>query len=82
MRKYFNKKTGNVRSVYCNLCGKEIHMENGIITEGVFFANQNWGYFSNKDGQADSFDLCEECYDSIIKNFVIPIESTTVKEYI
>lgn len=82
MRKYVNKKSGKIKSIHCNLCGKEISMENGIITEGVFSADQNWGYFSNKDGQADSFDLCEECYNSITDKFVIPIDSTTIKELI
>lgn len=82
MRKYVNKKTGKLKSIYCNLCGKEINMENNIVTEGVFSANQNWGYFSNKDGQADSFDLCEECYNSITEKFRIPVETTVIKELI
>lgn len=82
MRKYVNKRTEKLKVIYCNLCGKEINMENGIITEGVFTANQKWGYFSGKDGQADSFDLCEECYNSITEKFAIPVESSAIKELI
>ncbi|NLL92600.1 MAG: hypothetical protein GX225_00420 [Clostridiales bacterium] len=36
-------------------------------------ADYVWGYFSEKDGERHSFDLCEDCYDAMIKNFKIPI---------
>ena len=32
------------------------------------------GYFSGKDGESCSFDLCEECFDEITKGFLIPTE--------
>ena len=33
----------------------------------------SWGYFSKKDGETHSFDLCEECYDKWIGGFQIPV---------
>ena len=40
----------------------------------VFSADCVWGYFSNKDGERHSFDLCESCYDELLKTFLIPVE--------
>ena len=31
---------------------------------------RNW----EKDGQTHRFDLCEKCYDELIKSFLIPID--------
>ena len=47
-------------------------VENGILKEGCFEADAVFGYFSKKDGQIHSFDLCEECYDKLIAGFRIP----------
>lgn len=33
---------------------------------------KNWGYFSNKDGTRAKINICEECYDEMIKSFQIP----------
>ena len=33
---------------------------------------KNWGYFSNKDGTCQKINICEECYDDMIKSFQIP----------
>ena len=33
-----------------------------------------WDYFSEKDGERHSFDLCEECYDELVNQFRIPVE--------
>ena len=35
---------------------------------------KRWGYFSNKDNEVHRFDLCEECYDRMVSQFVIPVE--------
>ena len=68
--------------VFCNQCGREIETEQGIVKEGGFHAVQNWGYFSNRDGLKDAFDLCETCYDKITENFEIPVERSEVREYL
>ena len=35
---------------------------------------KSWGYFSGKDGEIHSFDLCESCYDLLVQEFKIPPE--------
>ena len=35
MRKYEKKETGTLTELYCNRCGKKLHVENGIAMEGV-----------------------------------------------
>lgn len=71
MRIYTINMEKKIELVKCNKCGKEIFTENGIIKEGAFFAETLWGYFSNKDGEKHSFDLCEKCYDELVDSFVI-----------
>lgn len=76
MRQYRKetKEIGCVEKIVCNQCGKEIPVFNGHENEGVFHADYQWGYFSEKDGQRHRFDLCEKCYDSLLQGFQIPVE--------
>lgn len=67
------------KTLRCNGCGKTIEQENGMLREGVFEAQQEWGYFSEKDGERHSFCLCETCYDKMVKGFVLPVE---IEEYL
>lgn len=53
--------------VICNGCGREIPLERA----DYFHGEKTWGYFSEKDGRQDSFDLCEECYDKMMETFKI-----------
>lgn len=68
------KEIKTVQKMICNQCGKEIPAVNGCETEGVFHADFTWGYFSEKDGERHRFDLCEECYDRLLRGFRIPAE--------
>lgn len=74
MRQYQMKRTKEVNRIICNKCGKEIPVINGRAEEGVFSADCVWGYFSDKDGEKHSFDLCEACYDELLATFEIPAE--------
>lgn len=74
MRQYQLKETKEIKKIICNKCGKEIPVKNGRAEEGVFCVDYTWGYFSEKDGERHSFDLCESCYDEIIRTFQIPVE--------
>ena len=56
--------------VICNGCGKEI----SLASEGYFHGEKTWGYFSDKDGRKDSFDLCESCYDKMTGNFTVKMK--------
>ncbi len=75
MRVYKKEK---LEEIYCNKCGRKINVENEIVKEGVLSVDYKWGYFSNKDGMMHSFDLCEECYNFMVKDFIYPVSE---KEY-
>lgn len=60
--------------IICNKCGKEIRMIGGRLAEGVCSVQQNWEYGSDKDGDVHAFDLCEACYDELIRGFQIEPE--------
>lgn len=66
--------------VYCNVCGRKLRMENGILKEDAFEAVKEWGYFSRKDTQMHRFNICEDCYDIMISHFVIPVQKTDKNE--
>lgn len=66
--------------VFCNKCGREIRQENGILKEDIFTAKKEWGYFSEKDLEIHDFQLCETCYDGLVKTFRIPVQITEKKE--
>lgn len=61
------------KNIKCNGCGRKIKEENGLLREDVFEGKKEWGYFSKKDLQVDTFYLCETCYDAVIERFKIPI---------
>lgn len=71
MRQY--NKIYEIEEAFCNQCGRALRVENGIIKEGCFHADYVWGYFSTLDGQKHSFDLCEDCYRSMVQKFSLPI---------
>ncbi|ROR21898.1 hypothetical protein EDD66_1197 [Mobilisporobacter senegalensis] len=65
---------------HCNVCGKQLEIENGIFKEDVFEAAKEWGYFSNKDLEVHHFRICESCYDKMIKTFSIPVKVVNKNE--
>lgn len=80
MRKYMEEKGRELLTVVCNKCGKGLLVENGILKEGCFDGTSVFGYFSKKDGQIHSFDLCEACYDQMVADFQIPVDCREAKE--
>ena len=80
MRKYTDENKTKLEKIVCNKCGRQLKVENGIVKEGCFGADTVFGYFSEKDGVRQMFDLCEKCYDDMIKEFTVPIEETEEKE--
>ena len=78
MRKSEN---GKLTQIICNACGRELKVEKEIIREGYFTADVRFGYFSRKDGMRHAFDLCEDCYDRLVNECVIPPEIDDVTEY-
>ena len=74
MRQYQLKETKEINKIVCNQCGKEIEVSGGTPREGVFSVDYAWGYFSDKDGERHSFDLCESCYDKLLASFKLPAD--------
>ena len=75
-------RRNNEQGIICNKCGRKIKMHNEVPVEDVFHAQKVWGYFSSKDGIRHSWDLCESCYEEMIRGFVIPPEETDATEFI
>lgn len=73
MRRYEEDQGGKLVKVVCNRCQRELKVENGYLKEGCFQGNVNFGYFSERDGIRHQFDMCEDCYNKMIKNFAIPV---------
>ena len=72
MRQYQTKETKEIKKIICNKCGREIQAVNGYPREGVFSVDYEWGNSSENDGERHSFDLCESCYDELLRSFEIP----------
>ncbi len=74
MRQYKTQEIKAIDKIICNKCGKEIVVNNGIPEADVFSAEKRWEYFSQKDNEVHSFDLCEKCYDELVATFRIPVD--------
>ena len=80
MRVYTDKKETELEQVVCNCCRKNLLVENGILKEECIHIEHDFGFFGNKDGQSQRFDLCEDCYRKITEKFLIPAEEWERKE--
>ena len=80
MRKY--KNGGQLETVICNSCGKKLVVLEGTVREGVIRIDHAWDFFSEKDGEVHHFDWCEDCYDSMVKEFSIPVDVEEEIEYL
>lgn len=67
-------------AIYCNMCGKKIEQKQGIPMEDFVSVKKTWGYFSKKDGVVQECDLCEDCFDEIVRQFRIPAAQSELKE--
>lgn len=71
------------QAVYCNCCGRKICTEEKKEKTSFLTIEKEWGYFSTeKDGEIHRMDICEECYDGLVKSFVIPPEIRKMTEYL
>ncbi len=80
MRQYEITSEKKLARIVCNCCGRVLHVENGILKEGCFHAEDTFGYFSSNDGSREEFDLCEECYHKITSEFQLPVTRTELAE--
>lgn len=74
MKKYTmqNQEKKVVCEIICNKCGDTIAKEATCLKTDFLTINKNWGYFSDKDNEVHSIDLCERCYDEWVKGFSVP----------
>lgn len=72
MRKY--NTMGQLEKVVCNQCKKEVICSGDILKEQFFSVRYSWGYFSGRDGETDEWDLCQDCYEKLVKSFQIACE--------
>ncbi len=73
MRQYKMQETKEIEKIICNRCGKIISVTNEMLSEDVLSVEKRWGYFSDKDNEVHEFDLCEDCYDKIVADFLFPV---------
>ena len=76
---YVVKRADNINKdvevkIVCNSCGRRLKTENGIMKEDAFEAMKEWGYFSGRDMEVHRFALCEDCYNKLISQFMIPVD--------
>ena len=79
MRKY--GESGILLSVVCNRCGKKLAVKEGILREGAAHFDDHCAGQSARQAHAEEneaqipgvhhFDLCEECYDGVTREFLI-----------
>ena len=72
MRRYEMMQEKQLAEVICNKCGLILRVERGVLKEGCFHGEMNFGYFSRRDGVKQNFDLCEDCYEEMIAQFALP----------
>ena len=49
--------------------------------EDYVLIQKEWGYFSHKDGRKYTLRMCEDCYDGLVNECVIPPRIDDVTEY-
>ena len=68
MRKYEKRFKEVLVDVVCDCCGGSCSRSPacaGSAEYGVLEAD--WGYWSRKDGESFRRDLCEDCFDKVVK---------------
>ncbi len=66
-------EVSEVTEIVCNKCGKNIEKDSFGYFEECLSVEKLWGYKSKRDGVTHSFDICQDCYDSFIAGFSIPV---------
>lgn len=69
-------------TIICNCCKKIVQEEGKLSKKEFLHIEKYWGYFSEKDGEKQEFDICEECYDRWTASFQIPVEKQEMTEFV
>ena len=78
MRVYDEKR--KLKKIICNSCGCEAEASNEIVKKDFLSVRKDWGYFSERDGETDRWDLCETCYQRIVSEFKIKVQVSDTTE--
>lgn len=68
MRKYKKAIKDVLSDVVCDVCGsscKPSFCEDASMAEFATL-EASWGYFSGRDGETLSMDMCERCFERIL----------------
>lgn len=65
MKKYQTRKTKMLTDVCCDVCGASC--KTPLDDYEVATLSAQWGYHSRKDGESYHLDLCETCFDDVVK---------------
>ncbi len=57
----------------CNKCNKNIKKNSHNYYEDFLQVEKRWNYHSSFDNEVHKFNLCEECYKTIIGDFLVPV---------
>ena len=71
----------NMSEIRCNKCGRMIVFGDMHDKEDYVLIQKEWGYFSRKDGRKYTLRMCEDCYDRLVNECVIPPKIDNVTEY-
>lgn len=82
MVKQIGKEENKQAVCTCNRCGHVMNAHHTVPAEDCLYVEKVWGYFSQKDGARHSWCLCEACYDELISEFVIPVDTGEVTEFV
>lgn len=75
MRIYAEDQNSMPVQVLCNGCGRELLVEHGILKEECIHVEHECGFFGKRDGEGQSFDLCEQCYEKLLEDLTIPAQT-------
>lgn len=71
----YNEECKEEQIMVCNVCGNELKEKTDYIK-----IQKEWGYFSEKDTEIHEFNICERCYDRLVKQFEVMPKITEKKE--
>jgi hypothetical protein len=76
MKKYRDQEVIKtlLEAVVCNGCGKSIQHDDIREMNKMNGFTATFGYDSKHDWEVWRFDLCEECLEKIIDQFVVPVD--------
>ena len=80
MKKYKTRLTKMLVDLCCDVCGQSCKNEHIVRDEECSpvivpdadceyaTLSANWGYYSRKDGESYHLDLCEDCFDDVVRH--------------